>query len=255
MRVRLVPVGEIFRRMPFVVRDLARDSGKRVQLELAGQATEIDKFLVERMMDPVLHLVRNAISHGIETPRAARRRGQAAGRHHSSRRRRRAGETVMLEISRRRPRHRRRGGGQRARALPASTCPTARTRRRARCSTSSARQGSRRATRPTARAAAASAWPSCATRSRSSAGRWPWRPTPGHGTTFRIDAAADAGDYRRHHRRTSAIRFSPCPRRRSAKSSRWSRAAARVRAQRADAVSRRHAADGAAVRAVLRYRR
>src|SRR5436189_221745 len=68
MRVRLVPVAEIFRRMPFVVRDLARDSGKRVQLEIAGQATEIDKFLIERMMDPVLHLVRNAISHGIEMP-------------------------------------------------------------------------------------------------------------------------------------------------------------------------------------------
>jgi two-component system chemotaxis sensor kinase CheA len=67
MRVRLVPVGEIFRRMPFVVRDLARESGKRVRLELQGQGTEIDKFLIERMMDPVLHLVRNAVSHGIET--------------------------------------------------------------------------------------------------------------------------------------------------------------------------------------------
>ena len=68
MRVRLVPVGEIFRRMPFVVRDLARDSGKRIQLQLEGQATEIDKFLIERMMDPILHLVRNAVSHGIERP-------------------------------------------------------------------------------------------------------------------------------------------------------------------------------------------
>jgi two-component system chemotaxis sensor kinase CheA len=67
MRVRLVPVGEIFRRMPFVVRDLARETGKRVRLELRGQGTEIDKFLIERMMDPVLHLVRNAVSHGIET--------------------------------------------------------------------------------------------------------------------------------------------------------------------------------------------
>jgi two-component system, chemotaxis family, sensor kinase CheA len=67
MRVRLVPVGEIFRRMPFVVRDLARETGKRVRLELQGQGTEIDKFLIERMMDPVLHLVRNAVSHGIET--------------------------------------------------------------------------------------------------------------------------------------------------------------------------------------------
>ncbi len=67
MRVRLVPVGEIFRRMPFVVRDLARETGTRVRMELQGQSTEIDKFLIERMMDPVLHLVRNAVSHGIET--------------------------------------------------------------------------------------------------------------------------------------------------------------------------------------------
>jgi two-component system chemotaxis sensor kinase CheA len=67
MRVRLVPVGEIFRRMPFVVRDLARETGKRVRIELKGQTTEIDKYLIERMMDPVLHLVRNAVSHGIET--------------------------------------------------------------------------------------------------------------------------------------------------------------------------------------------
>jgi two-component system, chemotaxis family, sensor kinase CheA len=67
MRVRLVPVGEVFRRMPFVVRDLAHDIGKRVKLEIAGQSTEIDKFLIERMMDPILHLVRNAVGHGIET--------------------------------------------------------------------------------------------------------------------------------------------------------------------------------------------
>ncbi len=68
MRIRLVPVGEIFRRMPFVVRDLAREMGKTVLLDLHGQSTEIDKYLIERMMDPVLHLVRNALSHGIETP-------------------------------------------------------------------------------------------------------------------------------------------------------------------------------------------
>ena len=66
MRVRLVPVGEIFRRMPFVVRDLARESGRRIRVELSGQHTEIDKFVVERMMDPVLHLVRNSVSHGLE---------------------------------------------------------------------------------------------------------------------------------------------------------------------------------------------
>jgi two-component system chemotaxis sensor kinase CheA len=67
MRVRLVPVGEIFRRMPFVVRDLARDSGRRVRVDMSGQDTQIDKFLVERMMDPTLHLVRNAMAHGLES--------------------------------------------------------------------------------------------------------------------------------------------------------------------------------------------
>jgi two-component system chemotaxis sensor kinase CheA len=67
MRVRMVQVGEIFERMRFVVRDLARESGKEIRLELLGQETEIDKFLVERMTDPLLHLVRNAVSHGLET--------------------------------------------------------------------------------------------------------------------------------------------------------------------------------------------
>jgi two-component system chemotaxis sensor kinase CheA len=98
MRVRLVPVGEIFRRMPFVVRDLARDSGKRVHLDLKGQDAEIDKFLVERMMDPVLHLVRNAISHGIETPDQR----LAAGKPPDGTIRLSAatvGETVVLEIA------------------------------------------------------------------------------------------------------------------------------------------------------------
>jgi two-component system chemotaxis sensor kinase CheA len=74
IRVRLVRIGEIFERMKFVVRDLARESGKQIKLEISGEQVEIDKFLVERMMDPLLHLVRNAISHGLETP--AERRAQ-----------------------------------------------------------------------------------------------------------------------------------------------------------------------------------
>ena len=76
MRVRLVPVGEIFRRMPLVVRDLARDAHKQVELELRGEDTEIDKFLVERLLDPLVHLVRNAISHGIEAPDERQRAGK-----------------------------------------------------------------------------------------------------------------------------------------------------------------------------------
>lgn len=68
MRVRMVPISEVFERMRFVVRDLAREHGKKINLQLIGEETEIDKLLVERMMDPILHLVRNAISHGLESP-------------------------------------------------------------------------------------------------------------------------------------------------------------------------------------------
>jgi len=98
MRVRLVPVGEIFRRMPFVVRDLARDHDKRVRLQLRGQETEIDKFLIERMMDPVLHLVRNAVSHGIETPaeRAAAGKPEDATLTLAAAS---VGDTVVLEVA------------------------------------------------------------------------------------------------------------------------------------------------------------
>jgi len=66
--VRMVSVAEIFSRMPFVVRDLARESGKQARLLLQGQQTEVDKFVVERLKEPLLHLVRNALSHGVESP-------------------------------------------------------------------------------------------------------------------------------------------------------------------------------------------
>jgi two-component system chemotaxis sensor kinase CheA len=66
MRVRLVPVRDVFARMRFVVRDLARETGQGIDLNLSGEDTEIDKYVVERLADPLLHLVRNAISHGLE---------------------------------------------------------------------------------------------------------------------------------------------------------------------------------------------
>ena len=98
MRVRLVPVSEIYRRMPLVVRDLAREAGKQVVVETQGQDTEIDKFLIEQMLDPVLHLVRNAVSHGIETP--AERR--VAGKPETATLNLRAssvGDLVVLEVA------------------------------------------------------------------------------------------------------------------------------------------------------------
>jgi two-component system chemotaxis sensor kinase CheA len=68
MRVRMVSVGQVFERMRFVVRGLEREAGKRIEVHIEGQETEIDKAIVDRMMDPLLHLVRNAVSHGLETP-------------------------------------------------------------------------------------------------------------------------------------------------------------------------------------------
>jgi two-component system, chemotaxis family, sensor kinase CheA len=77
-RVRMVPIAEIFSRMPTAVRDIARAQEKNVGLVLHGQDTEIDKFLVERLKEPLLHLVRNAIGHGVEDAAARSAAGKPA---------------------------------------------------------------------------------------------------------------------------------------------------------------------------------
>ena len=74
--MRLVPVGEVFTRMQFVVHDLAHGTHKKVELRASGQETEVDKLVVERMIDPLLHLVRNAAAHGIETPEQRIKKGK-----------------------------------------------------------------------------------------------------------------------------------------------------------------------------------
>ncbi len=66
MNVRMVPIRQVFERMRFVVRGLERDLQKTVHLKISGQNTEIDKMIVDKMIDPLLHIVRNAVSHGIE---------------------------------------------------------------------------------------------------------------------------------------------------------------------------------------------
>jgi two-component system, chemotaxis family, sensor kinase CheA len=81
MHIRMVPVAQIFERMHFVIRGLSREKGKDVRLELTGQDTEIDKVLVERMMDPLLHMVRNAVTHGLETAEERIAAGKTAEGH------------------------------------------------------------------------------------------------------------------------------------------------------------------------------
>lgn len=66
MRVRMVPIGEVFERLRFGAYDLGREQQKDLVVEMEGQATEIDKFVVDKIMDPMLHLVRNMVSHGLE---------------------------------------------------------------------------------------------------------------------------------------------------------------------------------------------
>ncbi len=76
MRIRMLPIGSVFNRFPRLVHDLERKLDKRVKLELHGEHTELDKTVLEKIGDPLVHLVRNAIDHGLESP--ARRK--AAGK-------------------------------------------------------------------------------------------------------------------------------------------------------------------------------
>jgi len=68
LSLRMVPIGEIFGRFPRVVRDASRELAKDIVLEIDGEETELDKSMVERLSDPLTHLVRNALDHGIESP-------------------------------------------------------------------------------------------------------------------------------------------------------------------------------------------
>jgi two-component system chemotaxis sensor kinase CheA len=76
MSVRMLPISQVFSRFPRLVRDVAAQLGKQVRIEMAGEETELDKGVVERMSDPLTHLVRNAIDHGIESPEERRRLGK-----------------------------------------------------------------------------------------------------------------------------------------------------------------------------------
>ncbi|HSH02708.1 MAG TPA: chemotaxis protein CheA [Anaerolineae bacterium] len=68
MRARLLPLEQLFQKMPRLVRDLARQMGKEVELEIEGAATELDRSLIELINDPLIHLIRNAMGHGLELP-------------------------------------------------------------------------------------------------------------------------------------------------------------------------------------------
>lgn len=78
MKVRMVPVGQVFNRFPRMVRDLSRDLNKEVNLIIQGEETELDRTVIDEIGDPLVHLLRNAIDHGIETPNERQAKGKNA---------------------------------------------------------------------------------------------------------------------------------------------------------------------------------
>ncbi|MBN8217611.1 MAG: chemotaxis protein CheA [Spirochaetes bacterium] len=98
MKIRMVTVGQIFNRIPRVVRDLARERGKEIEVIITGDDTEMDKSVVEELLDPMIHLVRNSVDHGIEDPATRVKLGKnPKGRLHLAARH--EGNTIILEIS------------------------------------------------------------------------------------------------------------------------------------------------------------
>jgi two-component system chemotaxis sensor kinase CheA len=78
MRVRMLPISFVFSRFPRMVRDLAHRLGKQIELKLTGEQTELDKTVLEKIGDPLVHLVRNCIDHGIESPEKRLAAGKSA---------------------------------------------------------------------------------------------------------------------------------------------------------------------------------
>ncbi|HYM42525.1 MAG TPA: chemotaxis protein CheA [Steroidobacteraceae bacterium] len=98
MRVRMLPIGFAFSRFPRLVRDVAQRLGKQIDLKLTGEQTELDKTVLERIGDPLVHLVRNSIDHGIEKPEARVAAGKpAAGTVHLEAFHR--GSAIIIEVS------------------------------------------------------------------------------------------------------------------------------------------------------------
>jgi len=76
MKTRMVPIGKVFNKFPRMVRDLSRDMAKDVDLIISGEETELDKSVVEEIGDPLIHMIRNSVDHGVETPDIRRKRGK-----------------------------------------------------------------------------------------------------------------------------------------------------------------------------------
>ena len=72
----MVPLGQVFDKLARVVRKISRDAGKEIRLTITGAETELDKLIVEELSDPLMHVIRNCIDHGIERPEVRRAAGK-----------------------------------------------------------------------------------------------------------------------------------------------------------------------------------
>jgi len=81
MSMRMIPIGQLFQRTARLVRDLSRKSGKLVELETKGEDTQLDKTIAEELADPMLHMVRNAVDHGVEPPGSRAAAGKSPAAH------------------------------------------------------------------------------------------------------------------------------------------------------------------------------
>ncbi|HMK38409.1 MAG TPA: chemotaxis protein CheA [Bacteroidota bacterium] len=78
MKTRMIPVAKVFNRLPRLVRDLMKETGKLVDLQVSGEETELDKTIIEEVTDPLIHILRNAVDHGIESPAERQKAGKPA---------------------------------------------------------------------------------------------------------------------------------------------------------------------------------
>jgi len=97
MAIRMMPVGQVFQRFPRLVRDLARKLGKQVDLVIEGEDTEADKNVIESLFDPLLHMVRNSLDHGVESPEQRAACGKS-GTAQVKLLARRDGDQVVIEV-------------------------------------------------------------------------------------------------------------------------------------------------------------
>jgi two-component system chemotaxis sensor kinase CheA len=99
MAIRAQPVKSVFQRMPRLVRETASMTGKQVKLVTEGEGTEVDKTVIERLSDPITHMLRNAIDHGLETPDERIARRQALKREVCASRPLHRSGRIVIEVS------------------------------------------------------------------------------------------------------------------------------------------------------------